>query len=219
MAAKKSMMDMVPGLDFVQNLLRSAPSALPPSLTQWIAPTLSVEELDKKITDLKAVQMWLESQAKMVQATTQALEVQRMTLATLKTMKVNMGDVAASLAGKARPGEEIKGDPSQWWNALSKNMAQPFMQMASQVASNAMQASTKATAKAMQDVAMSTAKATVEGTTKRAMKTASAMAGVANSMLPRLPSSPAKKAPAKTAVRNATSKAPAKRAAAKKITR
>ena len=218
MAAKKSMMDMVPGLDFVQNLLRSAPSALPPSLTQWIAPTLSVEELDKKITDLKAVQMWLESQAKMVQATTQALEVQRMTLATLKTMKVNMGDVAASWAGKARPGEEIKGDPSQWWNALSKNMAQPFMQMASQVASNAMQASTKATAKAMHDVAMNTAKATVDGTTKRAMKTASAMAGVANSMMPKLPGAskaPAKKAPAK----KVAVKTPAKRAAAKKVLR
>jgi ribosomal protein L29 len=200
MAAKKSMMgmmDKVPGLDFVQNLLKSAPSALPPSLTQWIAPTLSVEELDKKITDLKAVQMWLESQAKMVQATTQALEVQRMTLATLKTMKVNMGDVAASLTGKGKDAGETAGDPTQWWNALSKNMAQPFMQMASQVASNAMQASTKATAKAMQDVAMSTAKTAVQGTTKRALKTASAMADVATAMMPKLPTAPAKRSAAK----------------------
>lgn len=216
MAAKKSMLNLMPGLDFVQGLLKAAPSALPPSISQWIAPTISVEELDKKITDLKAVQMWLESQARMVQATTQALEVQRMTLATLKTMKINMGDVAASLAGKLKDGGETKGDPTQWWNALSKNMAQPFMQMASQVASNAMQASTKATAKAMQDVAMNTAKATAAGTAKQAMKTATSMANMAGSMLPK----PARAKPAakKSAAKKAPAKAAAKRPAARKRT-
>jgi hypothetical protein len=181
MASKKGMLGMVPGADFLQGLLKAAPAALPPTLTQWIAPTLSVEELDKKIQDLKSVQMWLDSQAKMVQATVQALEVQRMTLSTLKTMKVSMEDVAATVQGKVtgKPvkkradaaEESLKADPAQWWNALSKNMAQPFLQMASQVASNAMQASTKATAKAVQEAALSTAKAGAKTAAKQTLRT------------------------------------------------
>ena len=91
---------MVPGFDFLQNLARQATDTasqkIPqlPNLGNWIAPTLNVEELDKRIEELKAVQFWLDQNAMALKATIQALEVQKMTLATLKGMNFNMGDVA-----------------------------------------------------------------------------------------------------------------------------
>lgn len=93
----------VPGFDFLQNLAKGASQTLPqlPNLSNWIAPTLNVEELEKRISDLKAVHFWLDQNAKALGATIQALEVQKMTLATLKGMNFNMGDVANALKLKA----------------------------------------------------------------------------------------------------------------------
>lgn len=91
---------LVPGFDFLQNLAKqaadSATQNIPqlPNLGSWVAPTLNVEELDKRINELKAVQFWLDQNAMALKATIQALEVQKMTLATLKGMNFNMGDVA-----------------------------------------------------------------------------------------------------------------------------
>ena len=91
---------LVPGFDFLQNLAKQAAGGatqtLPqlPNLGNWIAPTLNVEELDKRVQELKAVQFWLDQNAAALKATIQALEVQKMTLATLKGMNFNMGDVA-----------------------------------------------------------------------------------------------------------------------------
>ena len=91
---------LVPGFDFLQNLAKqaagSATQSIPqmPNLGSWIAPTLNLEELDKRIEELKAVQFWLDQNAMALKATIQALEVQKMTLATLKGMNFSMGDVA-----------------------------------------------------------------------------------------------------------------------------
>ncbi len=88
----------VPGFDFLQSLAKGAASGIPqmPQLSHWVAPTLSVEELEKRIDELKAVQFWLEQNSRALAATIQALEVQKMTLATLKGMNVSMGDVASA---------------------------------------------------------------------------------------------------------------------------
>ena len=87
---------LVPGFDFLQSLAKGASSSIPqlPSLSNWVAPTISVEELEKRIDELKAVQFWLEQNSRALTATIQALEVQKMTLATLKGMNFSMGDVA-----------------------------------------------------------------------------------------------------------------------------
>lgn len=91
---------LVPGFDFLQNLSKqaaasstSSPAALP-SLGGWVAPTLNVEDLDKRIQELKAVQFWLDQNAAALKATIQALELQKMTLATLKGMNFSMAEVA-----------------------------------------------------------------------------------------------------------------------------
>ena len=93
----------VPGFDFLQNLAKGATQNIPqmPNLANWIAPTLNLEELEKRIDDLKTVHFWLEQNAKALGATVQALEVQKMTLATLKGMNFNIGDMANALKLKA----------------------------------------------------------------------------------------------------------------------
>lgn len=101
----------VPGFEFLQNLAGQAASgvaqglgnSLPqmPNLGHWVAPTFNVEELEKRIEELKAVHFWLDQNSKALAATIQALEVQKMTLATLKNMNFSLGDVANALKIKA----------------------------------------------------------------------------------------------------------------------
>ncbi len=101
----------VPGFEFLQNLATQAAGGIAqgigqnipqlPNLSNWVAPTFNVEELEKRIEELKAVHFWLDQNAKALGATIQALEVQRMTLSTLKTMNFSMGDVANALKIKA----------------------------------------------------------------------------------------------------------------------
>jgi hypothetical protein len=142
---------LVPGFDFLQSLMKNAGAGLP-NISQWIAPTLDPEELEKRIEQLRTVQFWLEQNARMLATTIQALEVQRMTLSTLKTMNVPMADLSRSLeirapapapesapapaaAAKKRaparkaadaaplgPGGPV--DPMQWWGALTKQFGE-----------------------------------------------------------------------------------------------
>ncbi len=92
----------VPGFDFLKKLSSSGATAMPQA-SNWIAPTLDPQELEKRIQELKAVHFWLDQNTKAVSATIQALEVQRMTLATLKGMNFSMNDLAEAL--KAKPAE------------------------------------------------------------------------------------------------------------------
>ena len=104
---------MVPGFDFLQGLVKNAGAALP-NMGQWIAPTLNPEELEKRIEELRTVQFWLEQNARMLGATIQALEVQRMTLSTLKTMNVQMTDLRDSIKLKApEPATEEPNEPDE----------------------------------------------------------------------------------------------------------
>lgn len=134
---------MVPGFDFLQNLMKGASAGLP-GMSQWIAPTLDAEEVDKRIQELRTVQFWLEQNAKMLGATIQALEVQRMTLATLRTMNLPMSELRDSMkldpdafspraeaAAAPAPAEAASPaaappavDPLQWWGALTRQFTE-----------------------------------------------------------------------------------------------
>jgi hypothetical protein len=78
-------------LDFVKNLWSSmsVPGMSIPGLG---APALSIDDLDKKIADLKAVEAWLNVNVAMLRGTIQTLEVQRGTIATLKSMGASMAE-------------------------------------------------------------------------------------------------------------------------------
>ena len=87
---------LVPGFEFLQSLVKNAGAALP-GIGQWVAPTLDPAEIEKRIEELRTVQFWLEQNVRMLAATIQALEVQRMTLSTLKTMNVQMDGLRESM--------------------------------------------------------------------------------------------------------------------------
>ncbi len=99
----------VPGFDFLKNLTPGGGASATTAAPGWVAPTLDPEELDKRIQELKTVQFWLEQNSKAVGATIQALEVQRMTLNTLKGMNMSFNDLAESL--KVKPQEAA--EPAQ----------------------------------------------------------------------------------------------------------
>lgn len=123
-------------LEFVKNLWGSmgVPGMNIPGIT---APMLSVEDLDKKITDLKAVEAWLNVNLSMLRGTVQALEVQRATIATLKTMGESLAaasrqpqaaapDAPKTSAGPAaKPGASTPDPtPAAWWDLLQDQFKQ-----------------------------------------------------------------------------------------------
>ena len=137
----------LPGFEFLSNLgrqsaasaagLGSAASAVPglPPMSHWIAPVFDPEELDKRIQDLRTVHFWLDQNTKALAATIQALELQKMTLLTLKSMNVSMQEMAdaftvkpsapeAPAAAAQAPGSSDAAppavDPMQWWSALTE---------------------------------------------------------------------------------------------------
>lgn len=114
MSDAASFAKFVPGFDFLQNLSKGTSSPMP-GVSSWVAPTLDPEELEKRITDLKAVLFWLEQNTTALKATIQALEVQKMTLATLKGMNMDMSAMAKAFqfpdftgAGQAQQAQQDK---------------------------------------------------------------------------------------------------------------
>lgn len=97
----------VPGFDFLQNpsktasTTQAAGSAGMPGMGNWVAPTLSIEDIDKRIQELKSVLFWLEQNTTALKATIQAMEVQKMTLTTLQNMNVSMADLAKAFTAPA----------------------------------------------------------------------------------------------------------------------
>ncbi|MGF6769402.1 hypothetical protein P3T18_001872 [Paraburkholderia sp. GAS199] len=76
-------------------------------MSDMMAPLTNVEELDKRITDMRAVEQWLKLNLSMLQSAIQALEVQRATLATLRAFgafaQSSMAQPAASAAPSPAP--------------------------------------------------------------------------------------------------------------------
>ena len=103
------------GLDFFQDWMKAAGSALPNlqgaaaqagAMPAWGMPTLDPQELDKRIQDLRTVQFWLEQNARMIAMTIQGLEVQKMTLSTLQGMNVSMDAVRDALRARTAAAQE-----------------------------------------------------------------------------------------------------------------
>lgn len=85
-----SMSQFNPALEWIERWSKAAPqvSSGMQGFGQWIAPTLDPKELEKRISDLRTVQFWLEQNTRLVATTIQALEVQRMTLNALQGMNL-----------------------------------------------------------------------------------------------------------------------------------
>ena len=220
----------VPGFDFLKHLGQGAAAAAPASpLGGWVAPTINVEELEKRITELKAVQFWLDQNAVALKATIQALEVQKMTLATLKGMNFSMADLASAFklhpspapeaaptpepepepvaqapapAPEPEPAAPLPGvvDPLKWWGSLTEQ----FQQIAGAALKDA---GTQAALDKSKDLASNFA--------AEALKSVGEFAKAATPKAK--PAAEPQSAPAKAAAKKTPAKkAPAKKAVAKK---
>jgi hypothetical protein len=94
-----------------------APMGLPMAL----APTLKVDEIDRRIAELRSVESWLNMNLGALRMTIQGLEMQRSALAAMQ-----------GAAGSAAPGADPAGDAGEagrrfaeaWWKMLQQQ-AQP----------------------------------------------------------------------------------------------
>lgn len=90
--------------------LRNMWSGMGASMPGMVTPTFDVDELDKRIKDMKAVEGWLRMNLSMLQMTIQGLEMQRTTLGAVDAMRQmatdavhSVGNAAAESASKAQP--------------------------------------------------------------------------------------------------------------------
>jgi hypothetical protein len=125
---EKNGMPNIPGmnamtdtLEFVKNLwggmkVPGVGMGSIPGMPGMVMPSLSVEEINKQIADLKAVESWLTVNMNMLRATIQALEVQSATLSTLKAMGDNLNSAMQNAAKekpaarKSEPGDKAAAD-------------------------------------------------------------------------------------------------------------
>ncbi len=118
-------------------------------------PSMSPDDINKQITDLKAVESWLQMNMNMLRTTIQTLEVQSATLSAIHTMGQSF-----SGAGSSRPAFEAKpsfespfvkpaettdqpasglpdaaafaaqfANPAVWWNTVQDQFAQAVNQV------------------------------------------------------------------------------------------
>jgi hypothetical protein len=133
---------MTDTLEFVKNLWGSMgipglnmSSMNMPGLPGMVVPTLSVEEIRKKVSDLRAVETWLELNMNMLRGTIQALEVQAATLATLQSMGDALSATVSSTSGFGQPVQQKPAAPSRASSSSApeqKSAAAPGAQRASE---------------------------------------------------------------------------------------
>lgn len=117
--------------DFVQNLWKSMGFSLPGMVT----PTFDVEEIEKRVKDLKAVEGWLKMNLSMLQVTIQGLEMQVSTLSAVKAM----GEMAkqASVAQPDAAPADASAQAAMWPWTMMQQMQEQMQQNLSEAAAAA----------------------------------------------------------------------------------
>jgi len=100
-------------------------------LTQAAMP-MNPAELDQRIAELRTVENWLRLNLSMLASSIQALEVQRATIATLKSFVGTAGSMAGGTAGSTAAASTTADSPAaasseaaqQWWNLLQEQFNQ-----------------------------------------------------------------------------------------------
>lgn len=93
------------------------------SLPGMVTPTLDVDELDKHITDLKAVEGWLKMNLNMLQMSIQGMEMQRATLAAFQTLSQSAGSTTEA---NPNPFAQASVNQAAWpWNFMQPAAGAP----------------------------------------------------------------------------------------------
>jgi hypothetical protein len=101
------------GFEFIKKMWGGFP--IPNAMT----PTADVDELDKRIADLKTVEQWLNLNLNMLRASIQGLEVQRGTLAALRALGASSETHQASAAAMAQESSKaFVENASAWWGMM-----------------------------------------------------------------------------------------------------
>ncbi|HTR07231.1 MAG TPA: PhaM family polyhydroxyalkanoate granule multifunctional regulatory protein [Paraburkholderia sp.] len=153
-------------------------------MSDMMTPLTNIEELDKRITDLRAVEQWLKLNLGMLQSAIQALEVQRATLSTLRAfgafaqaqMSPSSTETASAGATRERASEPQAAsateapegpaaappgfDAASWWNLVQAqfNQLAQFAMAQPAAAAQAAQAAAQAVSEAQTQAEAATAK-------------------------------------------------------------
>ena len=128
-------------MNFVKNMWGNMGFSLPGMVT----PTFDVEEIEKKVKDMKAVEGWLKMNLSMLQMTIQSLEMQCATLNAVRTM----GDMASNVGKHEAPaspaasffapppqppvdGADTLGPAAMWPWSLMQQMQEQMQQAAAE---------------------------------------------------------------------------------------
>ena len=136
-------------LNFMRNMWGKMGFTLPGMVT----PTFDLEELDKRIKDMKAVEGWLRMNLSMLQMTIQGLEMQRTTVSAVQTMGKMATDTAKSMAaGGAEepaavdPEKTAFSEAAMWPWQMMQQMREQMQQTADAAAQSAAEEATTETA-------------------------------------------------------------------------
>jgi hypothetical protein len=106
-------MSMGDGFEFIKKMWGGFP--IPNAMT----PTTDVDELEKRIADLKTVEQWLNLNLNMLRASIQGLEVQRGTLAALRALGATSETHQASAAAMAQESSKaFVENATAWWGMM-----------------------------------------------------------------------------------------------------
>lgn len=135
-----------------------------------ITPPLSLEDLERRISDLRTVENWLQLNLSLLGSTIQGLEVQRATISTLRAFADGMSASAPGGAGEGSPLDVLLGIRRSADSASSRQAAKPA----------APQAAASQAAQAPADKAPESAQAPAPGTEGLAAAAADATPAAAN---------------------------------------
>lgn len=80
-----------------------------------LLPTLDVQEIEKRIADLRSVENWLTLNLNILRMTIQGMEMQKATLAAMAAMQPG--------AGKSGEPNPMQGAAEAWWNMFQQAAA------------------------------------------------------------------------------------------------
>jgi hypothetical protein len=105
-------------LDLIRSMWSNMGSNMGLALPGMVGPALNMDQMDRRISELKVIEEWLRVNLNMLQTTIHTLEVQRTTLATVKAI----GQTVSGGEGGANPFI----NPALWpWNLLQPQAPSP----------------------------------------------------------------------------------------------
>lgn len=132
-------------LEFVRNMWGNMGFSLP----GMVVPTFDVDELEKRIADLKAVEGWLRMNLSMLQMTIQSMEMQKATLSAVRAMGTMAANASQNLSQTATAAPAGGEAPTDTAGAFSQAAMWPWnmmQQMQEHLQEQADQAKAQATA-------------------------------------------------------------------------